>query len=296
VAMKLLTPSSRPLDLSASSNPELFRAARTGLGGLGIITEVTLKAEPKYNLEEHTSVASVDDAFSDDMLDRVRGSEHVQYFWFPYTDRVQVYERNRTDKAPTRSAYRGSPRKDFLQDAALSATLKLGEAAPWLVPAINQLTSKAFRTTHRIEQSDHVHTLPMPPVYREMEYAIPATEVPQAMRKVKSLVESNRLPVNFPIVVRFTAADDGLLSPSNGRETGYISMMGRDCDEEFRLFNDLMKSLGGRPHWGKEHVASPKELRRMYGANYDAFARLMKDVDPRGVMRNDFLDRRFPTG
>ncbi len=42
-ALRLITPSGEALDVSASSNAELFAAARVSLGALGIVTQMTLQ-------------------------------------------------------------------------------------------------------------------------------------------------------------------------------------------------------------------------------------------------------------
>ena len=55
-----------------------------------------------------------------------------------------------------------------------------------------------------------------------MEYAIPREHAADAVRGAREILE--RHPVNFPVELRFVAADDALLSPANGRDTAYVAV------------------------------------------------------------------------
>src|SRR5690606_8808591 len=46
--LRLITGTGELIDCSMESSPEVFQAARLSLGGLGIITQVTLKVLPAY--------------------------------------------------------------------------------------------------------------------------------------------------------------------------------------------------------------------------------------------------------
>src|ERR1700704_323832 len=51
VALTLVLADGSTLECSAQSDPELFRAARVGLGALGVVAEVTLRCVPAFVLE-----------------------------------------------------------------------------------------------------------------------------------------------------------------------------------------------------------------------------------------------------
>jgi FAD/FMN-containing dehydrogenase len=63
-------------------------------------------------------------------------------------------------------------------------------------------------------------------------------------------------------------------------------------DRYFALFEDEMRALSGRPHWGKQFAAAPEQLRAAYPL-YDRFDDLRRRLDPRGVFENDYLRRVF---
>ena len=57
-----------------------------------------------------------------------------------------------------------------------------------------------------------------------MEYALPAENVGPAFDELRRLIEQRRWRIEFPVEVRFAAADDLWLSTAFGRDTGYIAV------------------------------------------------------------------------
>ena len=66
----------------------------------------------------------------------------------------------------------------------------------------------------------------------------------------------------------------------------------QDWDSVRKVLPRIEKELApfeARPHWGKLFTMDPRELRKRYDRLPD-FKRLLKEYDPRGKFRNDFLD------
>lgn len=59
ISMKLVTPSRGTMEVSKDKDPELFYLARCGLGGLGVVAEVTLQCVEGHELVEHTAVSNI---------------------------------------------------------------------------------------------------------------------------------------------------------------------------------------------------------------------------------------------
>lgn len=59
--MKLVTPAKGTIEISKEKDPELFYLARCGIGGLGVVAEVTLQCVDRQELVEHTSVSTMKD-------------------------------------------------------------------------------------------------------------------------------------------------------------------------------------------------------------------------------------------
>lgn len=93
VALKVVTPAKGTLTLSETQNPELFCLVRVGLGGLGIVTELTLQCVPSHKLVEKTWTVSRGEA-KRNFRKWLREYRHIRYMWIPYTDTVVVVASN----------------------------------------------------------------------------------------------------------------------------------------------------------------------------------------------------------
>ncbi len=93
--------------------------------------------------------------------------------------------------------------------------------------------------------------------------------------------------------MRGVAPDDGLLSTSHGRSTGYIAVhqyRGMEFESYFRAVEAIMDEYGGRPHWGKRHYQSAATLRPRY-PGWDRFQAVRDRLDPGRKFENDYLRR-----
>lgn len=127
--MKLATPTEGLLTLSDTLNPRLFRMAKTGLGSLGVVTELTLRCIPKHDLMEYTFTLPCDDQLSAKHYDRLKRFRHVRYMWFPYTHKTCVVVSNPT-----------AARESKLDDEAAKMQKDLGIGKP-PVKLVNRPTS-----------------------------------------------------------------------------------------------------------------------------------------------------------
>src|SRR3954452_10867486 len=83
--------------LGMSTDPELLRAARVGLGALGVISAVTLRCVPAFDLLRVDAPHPREEVL-DSFRKRAEEHEHFELFTFPYSDVALVLEPNRLDK------------------------------------------------------------------------------------------------------------------------------------------------------------------------------------------------------
>ena len=88
--LTLVTPSEYGvIKMTEETHGPLFRLARLGLGGLGILSEVTLKVIPAHRLVEQTVVLTRDEA-KKQLNTLLKRHKHIRYMWIPYEDAVVV--------------------------------------------------------------------------------------------------------------------------------------------------------------------------------------------------------------
>jgi FAD-linked oxidoreductase len=291
--LRLVTASGETLECDAHHDPHLFRAARVGLGAVGIITAVTLRCVPARVLHRVDEPRPLHEIL--DHLDELAEEhEHFELFAFPYTDVALTRATVRTDvtAAPPPKA-RAWIDDVLVENGVLGAFCRLGRRAPRLVPRINRLLSGFITSGERVDHSHLVFANRRLVRFTEMEYAIPRAALPEAVRRVFDMIERRRLPVGFPVEVRVVAPDDAFLSPAGGRDTGYLAVhmyRGTEFETYFRAVEAIMRDYEGRPHWGKRHYRTATELEPLY-PDWGRFQAVRARVDPHGLFGNDYTDR-----
>jgi FAD/FMN-containing dehydrogenase len=141
----------------------------------------------------------------------------------------------------------------------------------------------------------NVLTLPAFPIlHRECEYAIPVENTRDALLRIKQVFEEGNVITTLPVELRFVAQDDTLLSPVNGRNVCYIGANTQEnATEVFQRFEPIMKTFGGRPHWGKHFTMTKEEMASMYPSTAAQFAQLRNTWDPDNVLANTLIHQLF---
>ena len=124
-----------------------------------------------------------------------------------------------------------------------------------------------------------------------MEYSLPAENLVAALRAIDACIRRQRFLVHFPIECRFVRADDIYLSPASGRDSAYIAVhmyKGMDYRAYFDAAEAILRAYGGRPHWGKMHSLTARELRPLY-PRWDDFQAVRRRLDPDGLFLNAYL-------
>ncbi|XP_051138739.1 L-galactono-1,4-lactone dehydrogenase, mitochondrial [Andrographis paniculata] len=97
ISMKLVTPAKGIVEVSKEKDPELFYLARCGLGGLGVVAEVTLQCVERQELVEHTYVSNIEE-IKKNHKKLLSENKHIKYLHIPYTDTVVVVRCNPLSK------------------------------------------------------------------------------------------------------------------------------------------------------------------------------------------------------
>jgi L-gulonolactone oxidase len=292
-ALTLVTGTGDVLRCSATENAELFAAARLGLGAVGVLVEMTLQCVDAFVLYAHERPARLADVLAS-WESLVAENDHCDVYWYPYTDRVQIKTNNRVpaDDQPL-PRWRGWLDDSFLSNTAWGGACRVGRAVPALVAPINAVSARALTERRYTGRSDEVFCTPRRVRFTEMEYGLPRAALPSVLAELPALVGRLPFKVQYPVEVRFTAADDIWLSHGYGRESVYIAVhqyVGAPYEPYFRAFEELARAHEGRPHWGKLHYRTAESLRPAY-PHWDEFVAVRDRLDPKRVFANAYTEQ-----
>lgn len=138
----------------------------------------------------------------------------------------------------------------------------------------------------------------------QQTYVLPFTEdsLEAFLERVLAFFEERALvPLLFDVL--FVPADDVILSASRGRDgfavtIAFETMKEAELPARTQALRDLSRmclSVNGRVHLGKTVCADADVLHAMYGDAIEEFRVLKERVDPRHILRNEFLERVFPS-
>ena len=128
---------------SPQQRPDLFAAAQVGLGALGVISTVTLKCVPAFDLsadERPMPLGEVLERFGE----FAASNDHFEFYWFPYGKNALVKRNNRGTELPRMPAWRHFFEYEVMENAAFGALCRTGRAVPALVKPLNRFAASTL--------------------------------------------------------------------------------------------------------------------------------------------------------
>lgn len=295
VGLEMVMADGAVLTCSADEHPELWSAARVGLGALGVITAVTLQTVPLFAIKAEEGPMALDELLSrfDELTEEY---DHFEAYWFPHTDSTLTKRNTRRllqEGLEPLATWREWLDDQFLSNTVFGWTIALGKRRASLIRPLNRVASRALGSRVFTDLSYKVFTSPRRVRFCEMELAIPRTHAVEAIRDVVKGIEASGMDVSFPVEIRVAASDDIPLSTASGRDSAYLAFhlpAGVDYTAYFRLVSEILDAYESRPHWGKLHEMEAEVLSRRY-PRFAEFLTLRNQVDPAGVFGNEYLDR-----
>ena len=293
--LRIALPDGQVVEASSDREPELFQAARISLGALGIITEVTLEVVPAFLLHARETPEPLLPLLAS-IGSEAESHDHLEFYWFPHTDRVQVKRNDRvTAGTPRRPLPRWRARldDDLLSNRLFERTNRLATARSSLTPWINRVAARALSARDYVDHAHRVFVSERAVRFVESEWAFPRAELVDVVTELRTWVERSGELLPFPVEVRVAAADDVWLSTAYGRESGYVAVHQYhrlDHRRYFGAFEEIALAHGGRPHWGKLHTRGAEFFEGAYPRFAD-FRRVRDAVDPDRVMANAYTRR-----
>jgi L-gulono-1,4-lactone dehydrogenase len=292
VRVRLVTADGRIRDIGPADDPDVWCAVRTGLGSLGVLTAVTLRCVPQFNLRLRQRSEPLD-ALLRRFTDWAAESEHPSLSWLPWTDRVTLRSVDRTTQgaSPRARLRRYATTLDEVRCGITGQVAKVAGAAavPWLTRRLAGLGPDSTYT----DVSHRIFTFPQPVRFLAMEHALPLERTADALHALRPVLRGLGTCSPYSVLVRVGAADDALLSPAFGQATGYVNLtVPRTADqiEILRAAEGVLREHEARPHWGKAHTATAEVLAPRY-PRWQDFQRVRAELDPMGVFSNDYVEK-----
>ncbi len=292
-SVQLVTGDGTVVECSRESDPDLWRAARVGLGSLGAISVLTFRVVPAFTIRRHDHQMPLDETLAsiDELAAR---NDHFEFYVFPHTKVALCRESKHTDGAPEpRGRVSEYLLENLLENNALALLCQIGKRFPSRIPQINHLIVKALGGSVKTDASYKVFSTTRKVRFTEMEYAIPRANGPEALRRVLDVIDRRGFAVPFPIEYRVVAGDDAYLSTAYERDTAYIAVhmyRGMVWEPYFRAVEAIMDDYEGRPHWGKRHFQKAATLAPRY-PEWDRFQAARARLDPNGLFENEYSRR-----
>lgn len=264
--------------------------AQVTLGLLGVLTEAQINVVPKYNLHRRVRLSALQDSL-DTMHDNWTGNRNFEFFYIPFTGKAVEIRHESTDAPETKA-----PRDlDMIAVKVLKLARNAGHLSAGLRRGLLHLLTLAQSDEDYVGESWQVLCSDRRIRFKEMEYHLPPEAAEDVLKEVILRLERDHRDIYFPIEVRQTAGDNAALSPFQGGPRISIAIHS-DADEDheryFNAIEPLFVEAGGRPHWGKMHGLTYKELTGLY-PDFDRFCALREELDPTGKFLSPAMARLF---
>lgn len=284
-AMQLVTAEGELVEVSRAADGGQFQGMVVALGGVGIVTRMTLDLLPTFtvrqDLYENLPIAHV----QDNLEDIISSGYSVSLFttWrAPHFEQVWVKSHVRDDSAFAfgsdffGAAPAQAPLHPIATMDAANCTEQLGVPGPW------HERLPHFRMGFTPSSGQELQT----EYFVARENGVAAIEAIAGIRKqIAPLVQISE--------VRTIAADTLWMSPSYNRASIAIHFTWvNDWDAVqpvLPLIEARLAPFQARPHWGKLSTMPPAQVQALYERLPD-FRQLLTTYDPQGKFRNPFLD------
>lgn len=285
-AIELVTADGDLVTLSRDGDPDRFGGAVVALGALGVVTALTLKLVPAFEVRQRVYEGLPAEAL-DDHFDRIMSSAYsVSLFTDWRAPRIrQVWLKERLPAPADAGALvaglgatpADGPRNPVPGMGGGNCTVQLGVPGPW------HERLPHFKADFTPSSGDELQS----------EYMVPRRHAVAAFHALAGIAD-RLAPVTRIAEIRTVAADDLWLSPCHGRDTVAFHFTWVKDEaavlDVLPVIEDRLAPFDPRPHWGKLFTVPASVLRLRYPRMED-FRALARGLDPAGKFANDFVTR-----
>lgn len=286
--LEFVTGKGEVVTLTREKDGEQFNGTVVHLGGLGVVTKVTLDILPTFQVKqdvyENLPFAELEKNFEAIMSSGYSVSlftdwqkDVISEVWVK--SRVTGGQTNKAKpelygaKLATRNLH---PIREL---AAENCTDQMGVPGPW----------------HERLPHFKMNFTPSSGKELQAEYFIPFSNAVAALKAINGLGDK-WIQDLFISEVRTIAADNLWMSTAYQRPSLAIHFTWKQHTEEVMrllpLVEEQLSKFGARPHWGKLFTIPSAQLKTRY-ERYADFQQLLRQYDPQGKFRNEFLEQNL---
>ena len=284
-AFELIKASGETVEFSRDKNPGLFPGIVVNLGGLGVVTRLTLAIRPTYQISQYVFENLPIQVLEHHFAEIMSAGYSVSLFTDWRNGNIgEVWVKSKVGEGPAFDGLKEwfgatAATKDMHPIPSLSAencTPQMGVPGPW----------------H--ERLPHFKMGFTPSAGKELqtEYFVPREHSYAAIKAVEQL--RDQVTPHLQITeIRCIDADDLWMSPCYHQPSTTIHFTWQPdwpaVSRVLPLVEAQLAPFHAKPHWGKLFTMSPRRLAALYQRMPD-FRHLLQEYDPKGKFRNDFLN------
>lgn len=299
VGLEMVTADGELKSLTLEEDRDVFEGSVVALGGLGVVTRMTLAMEPAFSMQQYVYEDLPSTELYENFDEIMSGAYSVSLFPDWQDGLVnQVWFKHRTGSSGKGKGQRATELDPV--DLGLPSEIFGAKAASTHVHPVPGLSAEGLTLQMGIPGAWHdrlhhfqIDSTPASGDELQTEYFVPRAHAVPALQAVESLRDRFKSML-WVSEIRSVAADRMWLSQSYGTPTIGIHFSWRKnwpvVREVMPLVEEALAPYEVRPHWGKLFSMSPKQVQAAYPKIED-FKTLQRSTDPDGKFRNGYLDR-----
>lgn len=288
LGMEVVTANGDVKEISKENDPELFYGSVVNLGGIGVLTKMTLSIQPTFNMRQVLFENLQLSTLESNLNEILSSGYSVSLFTDWKSNRFnQVWIKSRADQSNewtnSKEFFGANPATKNLHPigelSAIHCTEQMGVEGEWY------------------ERLPHFKMGFTPSSGKELqsEYFVPYEHAYKALNAVSEL-KGQIAPLLQISEIRTIAEDNFWMSPCYKTPSMAIHFTWKQdwpaVQKILPLIEEKLQAFRVRPHWGKLFTMAPGKLKSSYERLND-FKELLYQMDPEGKFKNEFLQRNI---
>ncbi len=284
-ALEIVNAEGELLQLSRERHGEQFNGMVVALGGLGVVTKVTLDLVPSYQMQ-HEIYRNLPQANMESRFDEIMGDAYSVSLGTRWQDNLVnlVLKRRKLEN--------GEPipvEPSFLESTLIGTELFANYAMDRITFRENGVAGPWYERLPFFNIRGEI----MGENERQSEYFVHRDDAIDALTAVSAL--SDQMASFIKITeIRTMAADNIWLSPAYEQDSVGIHFSWlpdhQALDQFLPVLEKALAPFNPRPHWGKMFTLPAEAVRKCY-PKIQKFESLVAEFDPEGKFKNDYLNQ-----